>query len=97
MCVSFPGFRYGSDIVPFSKVDQEQMKYKHDGKCFAVLGFAKQNTVRGSYYSHCPKTTCLNRGSGRGKAGGLGVAQPGVWECRVGSPYDLLLSIVSGA
>ncbi|TNN84455.1 X-ray repair cross-complementing protein 5 [Liparis tanakae] len=39
-------FRYGSDIVPFSKVDQEQMKYKHDGKCFAVLGFAKQNTVR---------------------------------------------------
>ncbi|CAL8265802.1 unnamed protein product [Lota lota] len=40
------GFRYGSDIVPFSKVDQEQMKYKHDGKCFAVLGFAKQNTVQ---------------------------------------------------
>ncbi|KAK2906166.1 X-ray repair cross-complementing protein 5 [Channa argus] len=39
------GFRYGSDIVPFSKVDQEQMKYKHDGKCFAVLGFAKQNLV----------------------------------------------------
>ncbi|KAK9537514.1 hypothetical protein VZT92_005123 [Zoarces viviparus] len=40
------GFRYGSDIVPFSKVDQEQMKYKHDGKCFAVLGFTKQNSVR---------------------------------------------------
>nr|XP_020450381.1 X-ray repair cross-complementing protein 5 [Monopterus albus] len=40
------GFRYGSDIVPFSKVDQEQMKYKHDGKCFAVLGFAKQDQVR---------------------------------------------------
>ncbi|XP_061736083.1 X-ray repair cross-complementing protein 5 [Nerophis ophidion] len=39
------GFRYGNDIVPFSKVDQEQMKYKHDGKCFAVLGFTKQNMV----------------------------------------------------
>ncbi|KAM9709647.1 X-ray repair cross-complementing protein 5-like [Menidia menidia] len=39
------GFRYGSDIVPFSKVDQDQMKYKHDGKCFAVLGFTKQNLV----------------------------------------------------
>lgn len=39
------GFRYGSDIVPFSKVDQEQMKYKCDGKCFAVLGFTKQNLV----------------------------------------------------
>ncbi|KAM4609330.1 X-ray repair cross-complementing protein 5-like [Polymixia lowei] len=39
------GFRYGSDIVPFSKVDQDQMKYKHDGKCFAVLGFAKQNLI----------------------------------------------------
>lgn len=40
------GFRYGSDIVPFSKVDQDQMKYKHDGKCFAVLGFTKQNMVQ---------------------------------------------------
>ncbi|KAG7227479.1 hypothetical protein INR49_005293 [Caranx melampygus] len=39
------GFRYGSDIVPFSKVDQEQMKYKHDGKCFAVLGFTKQSLI----------------------------------------------------
>nr|XP_057938483.1 X-ray repair cross-complementing protein 5 [Doryrhamphus excisus] len=40
------GFCYGSDIVPFSKVDQEQMKYKHDGKCFAVLGFTKRNLVQ---------------------------------------------------
>ncbi|TMS06476.1 X-ray repair cross-complementing protein 5 [Larimichthys crocea] len=40
------GFRYGSDIVPFSKVDQDQMKYTHDGKCFAVLGFTKQSLVR---------------------------------------------------
>uniref|UniRef100_A0A8C5HLZ9 X-ray repair cross-complementing protein 5 n=1 Tax=Gouania willdenowi TaxID=441366 RepID=A0A8C5HLZ9_GOUWI len=40
------GFRYGSDIVPFSKVDQEQMKYTHDGKCFAVLGFTKQSSVQ---------------------------------------------------
>nr|XP_020506802.1 X-ray repair cross-complementing protein 5 [Labrus bergylta] len=39
------GFRYGSDIVPFAKVDQDQMKYKHDGKCFAVLGFTKQSQV----------------------------------------------------
>ncbi|XP_068602396.1 X-ray repair cross-complementing protein 5 [Brachionichthys hirsutus] len=39
------GFRYGSDIVPFSKVDQEQMKYKHDGKCFAVLGFTDRNLI----------------------------------------------------
>uniref|UniRef100_A0AAY4AVD0 Ku domain-containing protein n=1 Tax=Denticeps clupeoides TaxID=299321 RepID=A0AAY4AVD0_9TELE len=40
------GFRYGSDIVPFSKVDQEQMKYKCDGKAFAVLGFARQSLIR---------------------------------------------------
>ncbi|NP_001081127.1 X-ray repair complementing defective repair in Chinese hamster cells 5 [Xenopus laevis] len=39
------GFRYGSDIVPFSKVDQEQMKYKSEGKCFAVLGFTKSSMV----------------------------------------------------
>ncbi|XP_036965192.1 X-ray repair cross-complementing protein 5 [Acanthopagrus latus] len=44
------GFRYGSDIVPFSKVDQEQMKYKHDGKCFAVLGFTKQNLVHRHHF-----------------------------------------------
>ncbi|KAG8431883.1 hypothetical protein GDO86_019628, partial [Hymenochirus boettgeri] len=37
------GFRYGSDIVPFSKVDQEQMKYKSEGKCFEVLGFTKSS------------------------------------------------------
>uniref|UniRef100_A0A7N6B1M5 X-ray repair cross-complementing protein 5 n=1 Tax=Anabas testudineus TaxID=64144 RepID=A0A7N6B1M5_ANATE len=42
------GFRYGSDIVPFSKVDQEQMKYKHDGKCFAVLGFVQHNHFMGN-------------------------------------------------
>ncbi|KAJ8253021.1 hypothetical protein GJAV_G00208260 [Gymnothorax javanicus] len=40
------GFRYGSDIVPFSKVDQEQMKYKSDGKCFSVLGFCKQEQIK---------------------------------------------------
>ncbi|XP_039612266.1 X-ray repair cross-complementing protein 5 [Polypterus senegalus] len=39
------GYRYGSDIVPFSKVDQEQMKYKADGKCFSVLGFTKESQV----------------------------------------------------
>lgn len=39
------GFRYGSDIIPFSKVDEEQMKYKTDGKCFAVLGFSKSSQV----------------------------------------------------
>ncbi|XP_071321987.1 X-ray repair cross-complementing protein 5 [Trachinotus anak] len=44
------GFRYGSDIVPFSKVDQEQMKYKHDGKCFAVLGFTKQSMVHRHHF-----------------------------------------------
>lgn len=44
------GFRYGSDIVPFSKVDQEQMKYKHDGKCFAVLGFTKQSLVQRHHF-----------------------------------------------
>ncbi|CAL1582369.1 unnamed protein product [Knipowitschia caucasica] len=44
------GFRYGSDIVPFSKVDQDQMKYRHDGKCFAVLGFTKQNMIQRHHF-----------------------------------------------
>ncbi|XP_073663392.1 X-ray repair cross-complementing protein 5 isoform X2 [Tursiops truncatus] len=37
------GFRYGSDIIPFSKVDEEQMKYKSEGKCFSVLGFCRSS------------------------------------------------------
>ncbi|XP_066542697.1 X-ray repair cross-complementing protein 5 [Hoplias malabaricus] len=44
------GFRYGSDIVPFSKVDQDQMKYKSDGKSFAVLGFAKQDLINRHHF-----------------------------------------------
>ncbi|KAF7709735.1 X-ray repair cross-complementing protein 5 isoform X2 [Silurus meridionalis] len=44
------GFRYGSDIVPFSKVDQEQMKYKSDGKSFAVLGFTKQELINRHHF-----------------------------------------------
>uniref|UniRef100_A0A8C0GSK9 X-ray repair cross-complementing protein 5 n=1 Tax=Chelonoidis abingdonii TaxID=106734 RepID=A0A8C0GSK9_CHEAB len=39
------GFRYGSDIVPFSKVDEEQMKYKTEAKCFSVLGFSRSSQV----------------------------------------------------
>ncbi|XP_075009037.1 X-ray repair cross-complementing protein 5 isoform X4 [Calonectris borealis] len=37
------GFRYGSDIVPFSKEDEEQMKYKTEAKCFSVLGFSRSS------------------------------------------------------
>ncbi|XP_078083891.1 X-ray repair cross-complementing protein 5-like [Mustelus asterias] len=44
------GFRYGSDIIPFSQVDQEQMKYKTDGKCFSVLGFTKSAQILRHYY-----------------------------------------------
>ncbi|XP_041057042.1 X-ray repair cross-complementing protein 5 isoform X1 [Carcharodon carcharias] len=44
------GFRYGSDIIPFSQVDQEQMKYKTDGKCFSVLGFTKSSQILRHYY-----------------------------------------------
>ncbi|NXD37194.1 XRCC5 protein, partial [Copsychus sechellarum] len=44
------GFRYGSDIVPFSKEDEEQMKYKTEGKCFSVLGFTRSSQIRRHYY-----------------------------------------------
>ncbi|KAM6132006.1 X-ray repair cross-complementing protein 5 isoform 5-T5 [Phoenicopterus ruber ruber] len=37
------GFRYGSDIVPFSKEDEEQMRYKTEAKCFSVLGFSRSS------------------------------------------------------
>uniref|UniRef100_A0A8D0HCF9 X-ray repair cross-complementing protein 5 n=1 Tax=Sphenodon punctatus TaxID=8508 RepID=A0A8D0HCF9_SPHPU len=44
------GFRYGSDIVPFSKVDEEQMKYKTEGKCFTVLGFSRSSQIPRHHY-----------------------------------------------
>ncbi|XP_069792197.1 X-ray repair cross-complementing protein 5 isoform X2 [Narcine bancroftii] len=44
------GFRYGSDIIPFSQVDQEQMKYRTNGKCFSILGFTKSEQVLQHYY-----------------------------------------------
>ncbi|NWR65959.1 XRCC5 protein, partial [Bucorvus abyssinicus] len=44
------GFRYGSDIVPFSKEDEEQMKYKTESKCFSVLGFTRSSQIQGHYY-----------------------------------------------
>ncbi|XP_025909513.1 X-ray repair cross-complementing protein 5 isoform X2 [Nothoprocta perdicaria] len=44
------GFRFGSDIVPFSKIDEEQMKYKTEGKCFSVLGFSRSSQVQRQHY-----------------------------------------------
>ncbi|XP_008053748.2 X-ray repair cross-complementing protein 5 [Carlito syrichta] len=44
------GFRYGSDIIPFSKVDEEQMKYKSEGKCFSVLGFCDTSQVPRKFF-----------------------------------------------
>ncbi|XP_036612864.1 X-ray repair cross-complementing protein 5 [Trichosurus vulpecula] len=44
------GFRYGSDIVPFSKVDEEQMKYRTEGKCFSVLGFCTSSQVHRKFF-----------------------------------------------
>ncbi|XP_074000965.1 X-ray repair cross-complementing protein 5 [Numenius arquata] len=44
------GFRYGSDIVPFSKEDEEQMKYKTEAKCFSVLGFTRSSQIQRHYY-----------------------------------------------
>ncbi|KAG8520987.1 X-ray repair cross-complementing protein 5, partial [Galemys pyrenaicus] len=44
------GFRYGSDIIPFSKVDQEQLKYKSEGKCFSVLGFCRSSQIHRKYF-----------------------------------------------
>ncbi|XP_037767924.1 X-ray repair cross-complementing protein 5 isoform X2 [Chelonia mydas] len=44
------GFCYGSDIVPFSKVDEEQMKYKTEAKCFSVLGFSRSSQIQRHHY-----------------------------------------------
>ncbi|XP_063790031.1 X-ray repair cross-complementing protein 5 isoform X2 [Pseudophryne corroboree] len=44
------GYRYGSDIIPFSKVDQEQMKYKTESKCFSILGFTKSSLIERTHF-----------------------------------------------
>ncbi|XP_073503568.1 X-ray repair cross-complementing protein 5 [Phyllobates terribilis] len=44
------GFRYGSDIIPFSKMDQDQMKYKTESKCFSVLGFTKASQIERTHF-----------------------------------------------
>ncbi|XP_072473708.1 X-ray repair cross-complementing protein 5 isoform X2 [Notamacropus eugenii] len=44
------GFRYGSDIIPFSKVDKVEMKYKSEGKCFSVLGFCTSSQVQRKFF-----------------------------------------------
>ncbi|NXJ73914.1 XRCC5 protein, partial [Trogon melanurus] len=44
------GFRYGSDIVPFSKEDEEHMRYKTEAKCFSVLGFSRSSQIQRQYY-----------------------------------------------
>ncbi|XP_039247751.2 X-ray repair cross-complementing protein 5-like [Styela clava] len=40
------GYKYGKDIIPFSKVDEEQMKYKTEGKCLSILGFTDSSNIR---------------------------------------------------
>ncbi|XP_066431656.1 X-ray repair cross-complementing protein 5 isoform X2 [Eleutherodactylus coqui] len=44
------GYRYGSDIIPFSKVDQDQMKYQTESKCFAVLGFTRASLIERTHF-----------------------------------------------
>lgn len=39
------GYKYGKDVVPFSKIDEEQMRYKTEAKCLAVLGFTEQKHI----------------------------------------------------
>uniref|UniRef100_A0A8C4R5A7 X-ray repair cross-complementing protein 5 n=1 Tax=Eptatretus burgeri TaxID=7764 RepID=A0A8C4R5A7_EPTBU len=44
------GYRYGRDIIPFAVADEQQLKYKTDGKCFSVLGFSTAAQIRRHHY-----------------------------------------------
>lgn len=44
------GYRYGSDIIPISKVDKDNMAYKLPGKMLQVLGFTKTENVKRQQY-----------------------------------------------
>lgn len=39
------GYKYGKDVIPFSKIDEEQMKYKAEAKCLSILGFTEQKHI----------------------------------------------------
>ncbi|XP_070533798.1 X-ray repair cross-complementing protein 5-like [Ptychodera flava] len=44
------GYRYGSDIIPMSKEDMDNMAYKSGAKCFKVLGFTKADNIKRHHY-----------------------------------------------
>ncbi|XP_014668438.1 PREDICTED: X-ray repair cross-complementing protein 5-like [Priapulus caudatus] len=44
------GHRYGSTLVPFSKIDKDLLSYKAKEKCLSVLGFASASDVKRHYY-----------------------------------------------
>jgi len=53
-------YRYGKTLVPFNKVDEEQMSV-HNDKCLSILGFAKSSEVRPPH----PPTTHTAAGARR--------------------------------
>lgn len=58
-CALLPGYRYGTDLVPFTEDDMANMKYKCDSKEFSVIGFTKSSNVKRHYY--CGKDTMVVR------------------------------------
>lgn len=46
----FLGHRYGTTLVPFSKIDKDLLSYRAKEKCLSVLGFAKASDVSGALH-----------------------------------------------
>lgn len=50
-CLLVLGYRYGTDLVPFTDDDMVNLKYKCDSKEFSVIGFTKSSNVKRHHYS----------------------------------------------
>lgn len=44
------GFRFGNSIIPFTKEQYEDLKYKSEGKCFQLMSFVRDSDVCFSLY-----------------------------------------------
>lgn len=47
----FLGYRYGTDLVPFTDDDMANMKFKCDVREFSVIGFTKSLNIKRHYFA----------------------------------------------
>ncbi|EGC29713.1 hypothetical protein DICPUDRAFT_158675 [Dictyostelium purpureum] len=47
------GYKYGKSLIPFSKIDESQLKYSSASRCLKVLGFVDRDSIPLYYNMGC--------------------------------------------